>query len=388
MNLKKNLGRIVTAFVATAMMTAMAMPVYAYEAVTEENTGSSITAEKPYQEGASFYITKYLTKDAKTMVPNAKFEFDVTPVTGMQETTRNNVPLKSGIAGAVTADATEGTAVFAPGETLDQNTKVYDKVTFNINLDAFKAPEGTQEPEKYGVGVYKYSIKEKDITGLTGITKDTNTLDLYVYIVNDDTTGDLKVAYAELVDPNGGENGGEVKMDSFTNQYDSVNNLIVYKVLTGDAADMRDEFTFDVTISGEDGEKYYVEYGTYTVDEDGTGTFTANNQTAIWTSGSQVSVKLHNNEAFKVYALDGNDTYTVTETAQSAAGYKVIIDDKESTTRQATGTLDNADKVIEFENNKTSVSPTGIVMDIAPYALLVVVAAAGCFVFLRKRRED
>ena len=388
MNLKKNLGRIATAFVATAMMTAMAMPVYAYEAVTEENTGSSITTEKPYQEGASFYITKYLTKDTKTMVPNAKFEFDVTPVTGMQETTRNNVPLKSGIAGAVTADATDGTAVFAPGETLDQNTKVYDKVKFNINLDAFKAPEGTREPEKYGVGVYKYSIKEKDITGLTGITKDTNTLDLYVYIVNDDTTGDLKVAYAELVDPNGGENGGEVKMDSFTNQYDSVNDLIVYKVLTGDAADMRDEFTFDVRISGEDGEKYYVEYGTYTVDEDGTGTFTANNQTAIWTSGSQVSVNLHNNEAFKVYALDGDDTYTVTETEQSAAGYKVIIDGTESTTRQATGTLNNADKVIEFENNKTSVSPTGIVMDIAPYALLVVVAAAGCFVFLRKRRED
>ena len=42
----------------------------------------------------------------------------------------------------------------------------------------------------------------------------------------------------------------------------------------------------------------------------------------------------------------------------------------------------------EFTNNREAVSPTGIVMNVAPYVLLVVVAAAGCFVFLRKRRED
>ena len=48
----------------------------------------------------------------------------------------------------------------------------------------------------------------------------------------------------------------------------------------------------------------------------------------------------------------------------------------------------SATNVIEFNNNKESVTPTGIVMNVAPYVLLVVVAAAGCFVFLRKRRED
>lgn len=43
---------------------------------------------------------------------------------------------------------------------------------------------------------------------------------------------------------------------------------------------------------------------------------------------------------------------------------------------------------IEFNNSRNSSTPTGIVMNVAPYALLVVVAVAGCFVFLRKRNED
>ena len=50
---------------------------------------------------------------------------------------------------------------------------------------------------------------------------------------------------------------------------------------------------------------------------------------------------------------------------------------------------DGADAInMTFINTRDAVSPTGIVMNVAPYALLVVVAAAGCFVFMRKRRED
>ena len=43
---------------------------------------------------------------------------------------------------------------------------------------------------------------------------------------------------------------------------------------------------------------------------------------------------------------------------------------------------------VEFTNDREASTPTGIVMNVAPYALLVVIAAAGCLVFLRKRDED
>ena len=382
MKLNKTMGRVATTLVATAMLASLAAPAYAYEVVTDSNTGSSITTEKPYQEGDSFYITKYLTKDAKTMVPKIDFEFEVTPVTGVSGT-RNGAPLKNGIPNAVTPDASEGKASFAPGETLDQSTELFTKVKFNVDLEKF---------EETGVGVYKYSIKEKDFASGTGITKDTNTLDLYVYIANDDVNGGLKVAYTELVDPNGGEDSSEIKMDSFTNEYgkyaDDLNDLVVYKVLSGDAAVMGDEFEFTVTINGETGEKYYVELGTYGVSEGNeTAHFIPNGQSVVWESGKAETVTLGNNDAFKVYSLDKTDSYTVEETDDKRADYTVEIDNVKSENYTATGTLNN-DKTIEFDNHKQFTTPTGIVMNVAPYALLVVVAAAGCFVFMRKRRED
>ena len=54
----------------------------------------------------------------------------------------------------------------------------------------------------------------------------------------------------------------------------------------------------------------------------------------------------------------------------------------------ASGTMGSAEKNVVFYNTRDAVSSTGIVMNVASYVLLVVVAAAGCFVFLRKRRED
>ena len=55
---------------------------------------------------------------------------------------------------------------------------------------------------------------------------------------------------------------------------------------------------------------------------------------------------------------------------------------------KATGTIATGVNSVTVTNDRDAVSPTGLIMDIAPYVLLVVVAAAGCFVFLRKRRED
>ena len=52
------------------------------------------------------------------------------------------------------------------------------------------------------------------------------------------------------------------------------------------------------------------------------------------------------------------------------------------------GSVNGQDVNVTITNYMQTVAPTGLAMDIAPYALLIVVAAAGCFVFLRKRNED
>ena len=79
--------------------------------------------------------------------------------------------------------------------------------------------------------------------------------------------------------------------------------------------------------------------------------------------------------------------YTVSETDYRSSGYTTKINDNE--VREVVNVTYDADNNdIAVVNTRNAVSPTGIVMNVAPYALLVVVAAAGCFVFLRKRRED
>lgn len=361
MNLNKTLGRVATTLVAGAMLTALAMPAYAASVTGDGETAVS-----------SFTITKNLTKEQKTMTPNVSFTFTVDEAKDVEET-RNGVPVSDGVDGGVTVNSADGSADFVPGDTLDNNTNLNDTVTFDVHIDAFTL-----------AGIYKYTITEDDFS-YDGITKDTNILDLYVYIQNGDNG--LKVAYTELVDPDGGNESAELKTDSFTNDYDSngaaLHDLVVYKVVSGNAANMSATFTFDVTIAGETGEKYYVEIGKYE-----NGTFTATpSSTQILTSGIAGEFTLGNGDAIKVYGLDSNDTYTVEELEDNTNGYTLEINGTADSDGITTGTI-SSDETIKYENAKNASTPTGIVMNVAPYVLLVVVAAAGCFVFLRKRRED
>ena len=107
------------------------------------------------------------------------------------------------------------------------------------------------------------------------------------------------------------------------------------------------------------------------------------------------------NTTVYVYGLDAGE-YTIKEDAATlkSEGYKLTVsgdgkknnvNDTEDTNQIIGATTDveaKANEELIFTNTRNAVSPTGLIMDIAPYVLLVVVAAAGCFVFLRKRRED
>lgn len=373
MKLSKTIGRVAATFLATAMLASM-------------SAVSVLAQDEPYtyQTGNTITITKHLTKEANTMVPNVSFSFTVTPATIDENgETRNGLPVTAGVSNSVTVDSTDNAAVFTPGDSLNTATDVTDTVKFNVNVNSFNQP-----------GIYKYTVTENTFT-YDGITTDNNVLNLYVYIENNDSeevgAPAFKVAYTELVDPDASTVDGkpqEAKTDSFTNDYDkngsTLHDLTLYKTISGNAAYMSGEFSFAVTISGEKGEKYYVEIGTYNNGSFIKGT-EATGTTAILTSGTSGTFTLGQNDAIKIYGLDSNDSYTIKETISDR--YSVKIDDTDDNDGEATGTISN-DKTIHYENIRNTVTPTGIVMDIAPYILLVVAAAAGCFVFLRKRRED
>ena len=133
-----------------------------------------------------------------------------------------------------------------------------------------------------------------------------------------------------------------------------------------------------------DGEKYVMLY---------------NGNKTIITEGVEQSVELGDDDSVTIYGLSKSDSYTITEEYGDKTGYSTTatINNGENVLKNgnldvAYGTGENEDITeahnVVYTNSRDSAAPTGIAMDIAPYALLVVIAAAGCFVFLRKRNED
>ncbi len=199
------------------------------------------------------------------------------------------------------------------------------------------------------------------------------------------------------------------------------NELTVAKQVAGSLGNRSEDFEFTVKIlytyaDGNEqntGKTYKAVYevwseseGKFVVDSDKDPVvFTAQKVGPLnyrdWAAEQTFTVS--HNERIHIYGISAKDQCQVKET-NSGKGYDVTYKsntkDAEGKVYQYTSSLtgvvgylsdikDGADAInMTFINTRNAVSPTGIVMNVAPYALLVVVAAAGCFVFMRKRRED
>ena len=384
MKLNKTMGRVATTLVATAMLASVAV-VPAFADPTD-GAGTTSTTTPGVQGGETgtaldeLVITKELDMPAGVVTTNAAtFNFTLSGV--------NADPNEKITSGGTTFDVKNGTGT---GESVTS-----EDVTFaaqsrdGANKDVVFSLEGFHFDDP---GVYKYKITETKGTGADDFTNTTGDLDVYLFVedTNGDTDGGCQI-YAAVVAKdvtNADKATASAKTDTVVNSYmmDATGSLTVTKEIDGTMASPSDEFTF--TISGLTvGRTYAVDSDyegnseTVTADEDGTATFT-----------------LAADDFWTIEGLTEGD-YTVVED-DSGKGYtltEVAPEDNENVTKQyeetklvgATVAVDkDEDAAITITNTRKAVSPTGIVMDIAPYALLVVVAAAGCFVFMRKRRED
>ena len=390
MKLSKNLGRIATTFLATAML-------------------ASVAAVPAFAEGAieSVPIGKTVTTDGNTFAPKADYTFKVdngdagtyTYKEGKDDAEASAKEVMAGIGGLTVT----GTSSKPSGDTPTTSYELKD-ATISIDADTFKSAKP---------GIYHYVLSE--VTGnVKGMTYDTSKYDLYVYVLNGETgVNDHYVAYVvaveqvvdndELSDTYGELIPGTDKATeiAFVNDYDTNNtqlhDVTITKSVQGTMGDkVNDTFNINVSVTGDDGEVFYIEYKTSQNDQV---------QKVAVNSGASTEIKgLKDTGTITIYSLDADDTYQVVEnTNGSGKGYDVYVDstytanesydantDGKTEKKNDTGKvpMGNADQNIAFYNVKNGNVATGVMMDIAPYALLVVVAAAGCFVFLRKRRED
>lgn len=385
MNLNKTFGRVATTLVAGAMLTALAMPAYAAtSAPTTDDETVTINSTLTLTD-----VNKYAS------VPSASLTYTLTAADGADGVVSAATATSPEILVGVLPAETKKTVTFSnttpwSGEGTDTVTQ---SVVFDFSGVVFNAP-----------GIYRYVVTEADgdadgnniNSDVTSDTENVRYLDLYV--MNGSGEGaDAYTVYSYVllknasVPDNTGKygDGNGSKNEGYAATY-ATNELDITKLVSGTMANENSgAFDFTVVVDGlKANDKFGVKAAT-------AERYTETSVPAGATSVTIANVKLGKGETYSIVGLPTGATVKVTENLSDGEGYTTTntvndVVDADNNKKEANATIVKQETAneIEFTNTRNAVSPTGIVMNVAPYVLLVVVAAAGCFVFLRKRRED
>ena len=265
--------------------------------------------------------------------------------------------------------------------------------TFTANSNATKdnASITMTLPRYEKVGIYTYQVKEVD-GGTLGMTYDDTTYTLQVRVANKMLDGKIdpsgeKVCYVTM-------KADGVKESSVKNTYNA-SNLTISKTVEGNMGDRSNgtKFNFKVTLKVPAGK---------TLRSDITGT---NNADVVWNEGKTVGTvtfQLSHGESFTLMNLPYDIEYTVDEMNGTTAlkqddkinnTYQVSYDNyKAGTIGTGDGKITPTDGVINTEVTNTwgdDEIDTGVILDNAPYMLMLAVVAGGAMTLvIKKRREE
>lgn len=311
-------------------------------------------------------VTDVVNTDGNTYAPNTSMTIVVTEGTGGTFNDGNGtVTAVEGIEGGLTGT----TITFAP-DAGELGTSYTETGTLAVDDSVFEAP-----------GVYHYVVSQAQGT-YEGIAYDTTTYDVYLYVVNNDDYSDLYVAHAVSI-----KNGETGKSDiQFVNDYgktsDTTHDVTVTKQVTGTHGNTTtQDFTFNVSVAGGANEIYKVVVK---------NTAGAAEDVRTITSGAEpIQVSIKHTGSITIYGLSATDSYTISETNGKDLGYTVTNNKSEDGLGgTVTGVTTRDGENYTVTNHKDASTPTGVIMNVAPYALMVVIAVAGVAVFMRKRVED
>ena len=364
---KRMLKKVSTVTAAGIMMTAMlGMQVSAAESSDSE----AAVKKKPT-------ITKQITKESNIYAPKTTFKFTVAPGTAVPAG-RNQKAIYAGPANGVTLD--KDVIASVPADSDIGNEKITVGTTkLNVNESVFTKGEDAKP------GIFRYVVSEaatdNDGNKYEGVAYTTEQKYFDVYVTSDDD-GNLEVSSYLFVDKNNPESKGEgVFTNDYSSHHDTLKDLTVKKEVTGNQGNRNKDFKFTIKVDGAAGEQYYV-------------TFSDGKAPTTLVSGEAKTITLKDNETAKIFGLSETDEYTVTEASYADDGYTTTIDNEEKLT--ATGTIKkdtearttaaNGDKNITVVNDKTTNSPTGIFLHVAPYIALIGAAIASSLLFFRRKR--
>lgn len=272
-------------------------------------------------------------------------------------------------------DGSDITATFAADDSGIANKE--SDVSVGFDTSKFKAP-----------GIYYYHLTERD-PGIHGLAATKATYLLKVRVVNDNTSepdgAAFKIDYATLTSLE-----DDTKSDLITNTY-TTHGLTVTKALAGDWADYTDHFIFTLEITDPDTDPGRM--ASVTVQTTSAAGVTSNAEVKPFTNGKvSFSDTIRGGDVIAVTGLPTGAAYTITESGLDAGKYTTAwtLDGETLSTEKTlpTQTVGAADTALIVTNTRSSIAPTGLLLDAAPYGAMLALAAGSGLVFFRKRRRE
>lgn len=405
--MRKNLNRLATLALSGMMVMSMAMPAFA--------------------ENATLKFTKVLHMDGYTYAPNTTFEFEVKKVPGATfQIGQENHVNEAGADNAVSVTP----VTYVPGDgrgTLERDAQ--NKITgATLSKDTNIVVDKSAYTKN---GYYFYTLTEKAglLNPATNLVEPYEGIryskaEYYVVVIVTNKTATNAGDYKVVVQRKDQLENKLQKVDSIQNNYgkhfppdtpdfpdptpghdpknpdpknpdpknDTTHDVTIKKRLAGDMVDESKEFKFSVKVESQKnaGERYVVEILDKTgavISEDSVNDGVAKSFTVSKDTGIRI-YGLTKNDLVKVHEENG-DTYKMTVAAVDNTNDSFI---KNLTTAQADyNTQFNVYKdeaKVDVTNTKASVTPTGIVMNVAPYAMMLAVAGGLGVVFMNRKKEE
>ena len=439
--MKKTLKRLGAAFLAGALVAAMAVP-----AMADNNTLTNGKSGELYgsnneglKQNNTLVFNKeiiiYNTASETVHNPNVTYTYSIEPANITDEA--QTVTDGDGDVGKVYKGITDAASITASVAFSSTDTTA----TTTDGAVASKPITVTIDPTKFThAGIYRYLITEGDNStartaagvARTSTYADKRYLDVYVRkdVNNEDPSSDYVVYGYVLFEhttpavdisettPVVTKSNGYVatatsgKYTTATNvDYYNTYNLNVVKKVKGTLADKNEDFPFEIAFSNStiSAQPVVTASGQLTGDQ----TFAAAGTLTLGAATASGTLKLKEGENVLIVGIPADITSTVTEYNSSYDVYKTNITDTAVTGGTATHTTANVNPgtttaitavkgtntsttnaltagnlVLTVTNEIEVVSPTGVALRFAPYVLMLVAGLAILLVGHKRREED
>lgn len=367
--------------------------------------GATAFADSTQPQSIAIEIRKdvmiYNTSGHIIDAPEIAFNYELTTVDPQNaavitDSQGNSATVKAGVAGAVTLSdsslnfSTEEAKKATEGHEYNEASNVKYTKSFSVIADAAKFP---------AAGIYRYKLS--DVTSAealerAGIVRDAHYIAdrlLDVYVSNG--ADGLYISGTILFSDGAKVSGFDTDSEAVADQYHTY-NLDIVKNVDGAMGDKTHDFQFSIATEANSASEIF-----YQVD---------NADEASATIGNNIAAMLHHGQTLHIYGLPQSAKYIVTETNNSYDTYTVTISDNKGDTHFAEAAVarnnsaatekialvsgysvnevgQQAMESITVLNFLNAISPTGVALRVAPYAIMLI---AGTFLlgFGKKFRKS